>query len=503
MSETELELELAPLDDDEDAGVVSSSSASGSNLNLTGSGIRKAGESSASRRRTAASSDQGSQLAPLLDHHGEKATARSRPAAATSLSDTAGSESLLSPLDEGIGAGVEPLADLEVPDLGSLGTGDLLGDLDHQDLAGVGSSNGLMGAMDSQLQQVTLSSGGSSVSKSSRRSQAAAEKASPASASIVGLPILIGGAGGLLLVLIIMALFRLSSAPEVPQLVPGQPVAAIPQAEDSPEPDSETTSDTSSGDLSPDTGQPPTQSLVEAPDQDRPIQPAEQQSDAEQQLPEAMKPVREPKEETQLPLEPQHEPVRKIEDIVTSAARSRPPADSTESGVTESTETPPAQSTKIEPPVETIPPEVYLAAIEGFRVEVKEWNVTGVTRAKISPQLGQLLSNILMATRRELEDNIAKRYHLDFDVAQKPLLTLEPVMMVQASGLHLKMKAEMTVEDDSGQPVNIWSSETELASFLPTANQSIVLKDARREIGRLFSDFRDKYEAAVAAHGAP
>ena len=134
---------------------------------------------------------------------------------------------------------------------------------------------------------------------------------------------------------------------------------------------------------------------------------------------------------------------------------------------------------------------------------MKELNVTGVTRAKISPQLGQLLTNVLMATRRELEDNIAKRCRLDFDAAQEPLLTLEPTMTVQPSGLHLAMKAEMTVEDDSGQPVTIWSNEKELVSFLPTANQSIVLKDARREIGRLFSDFRDKYEAAVAAHRAP
>jgi hypothetical protein len=513
MSETELELELAPLDDDDDAGVVSSSSASGSNLNLTGSGIRKAGGSSASGRRTAPARDQSSQLAPAVDDRHEEVTADSKPADATSFSDTAGTNSSLPPLEEEVNAPVEPLADLELSDLGSLGTDDLLGDLDHQDLTGVGAKDGLLGAMDSQLQQVTLSGGGSSVSKSNRRSQAAAEKDSPASASIVGLPILIGGAGGLLLVLIILALFQLSSAPEVPQLAPGQQVAAVPQAEDTPSPDSATTSDASSGDFPSDTGQQSPQPLAKAPDQDRPIQPAEQQPDsgqqpnAEQQPPETMKPAREPEEETQLPSEPQREPVKKIEDIVTSAARSQSPADSSESGVTESTDSTETalEAPEMASPVEPIPPEVYLAGIEGFRVEVKELNVAGATRAKPSPQLKQLLSNVLMATRRELEDNVAKRYRLDFDAAQKPLLSLEPTMtmMPPPSGIQLGMKAEMTVEDDSGQPVIIWSSEKELASFSHQANQSIVLSNARKEISRLFGDFREKYEAAVAAHGSP
>jgi serine/threonine-protein kinase len=503
MSETELELELAPLDDDDDADMVSSSSASGSNLNLTGSGIRKAGESSASGHRKAAASDQGGQLAPLLDEHDEEMTAGSKPVDATSSSDNAGGESLSPPLDQGIGVAVEPLADLEVSDLGSLGTGDLLGDLDHQDLTGFGSSDSLMGAMDSHLQKVTLGSSGSSASKSHRRSQSSPEKGDSASASIVGLPILIGGAGGLLLVLIILALFQLSSAPEVPQMSPDQQVAAIPQAENSPEPDA-ATSDADSGDLSTEAGQQPTQSVVEAPAQDRPVQLPEQQPEVEQQPPpEAKKPAREPTEETQPPLEPQHQPAREIEDIVTSAARSKTPADSTESGVSESTQTPVPESPEIEPTVETIPPEVYLAAIEGFRVEVKELSVAGVTRPKMSPQLAQLLSNILLATRRELEDNIVKRYRLEFDVSQKPLLTLEPTMMVQGSNIHLGMKAEMTVEDNSGQIVTLWSSVKELASFMPTASPIIVKENARREIGRLFDDLRDKYEAAVAAHRDP
>ena len=85
----------------------------------------------------------------------------------------------------------------------------------------------------------------------------------------------------------------------------------------------------------------------------------------------------------------------------------------------------------------------------------------------------------------------------------KPLLVLEPTMMFHDPCIHLGMRAAMTVEDDSGQTVTVWSDERELASFTGGARFKLVVGHARRQIGRLFDDFRDKYETAIAAPQFP
>jgi hypothetical protein len=120
----------------------------------------------------------------------------------------------------------------------------------------------------------------------------------------------------------------------------------------------------------------------------------------------------------------------------------------------------------------------------------------------MAPQLGQLLNNVTMAVGREVEDT-AKRCKLTFDAEQKPVLILQPDMLAVAPNLVLTLRAELTVEDESGQTVVLWQNEGELVSFLPSANPTVVLGNARSTIVRFFRDFREKYDAAVAAHSAP
>jgi hypothetical protein len=117
-------------------------------------------------------------------------------------------------------------------------------------------------------------------------------------------------------------------------------------------------------------------------------------------------------------------------------------------------------------------------------------------------QLVQLLNNVTMAVGREVEDT-AKRCRLNFDAQQKPVLILQPDMQAAAPNLVLTLRAVLTVEDESGQTVTLWQNEGELASFLPSANPTIVLGNARTSIGKFFRDFRDKHDEAVAAHAAP
>jgi hypothetical protein len=117
--------------------------------------------------------------------------------------------------------------------------------------------------------------------------------------------------------------------------------------------------------------------------------------------------------------------------------------------------------------------------------------------AKLPPQLGQLLNSITLAVGREVEDT-AKRSKLKFDADQKPVLILQPDMQAVAPNIVLTLRAELTVEDESGQTIKLWENEAELASFLPSANPTVVLGNARTTIGRFFRDFREKYDAAVA-----
>jgi serine/threonine protein kinase len=493
MSETELELELAPLDDDdEDAGMISASSASGSNLNLAGSGIRKSGESSTSRRRTAATPKRDEDLASLHDDLLESPAAKSRPADSAvpaSAAEGPGAQSPLPSLEDGTGGEGQPLADFEVADLGPAGAGDLLADLDQHDLMGTGLGDDPLGAMDSDLRKVTLSDGGASSSKSHRRKVPAAEK--PESASIIGWPIVIGGGCGLLLVLIILAVIKVMSEPKVAELPSRPQVAMVPELEVT-ESEPEKAEPTAPPDRDERAREKPTP--VPKPEQQPVVEPEqpvvepelafaepEEPVESEDQLPEA---TEVPDAETEVL--PPKKPIRDIMEPVEQA--------SAESAEPE------------EPEVETLPPEVYLAAIEGFRIDWKEWSMVGQSPGKIPPQmkpLMPLLSNVIGATAREIEDTLVKRCRLTMDANQEPVLTVEPVFMIQAPNIHLGMKAVMTVEDSSGEPLVLWENQRELMTFMPSANPSIVLKNIRPELSRLFNDFRLKYDAAVAAQQAP
>lgn len=491
MSETELE--LAPLeDDDEDADMISASSESGSNLNLSGSAARKAGGSSASGSWLAASGDRSDDLSPMLDDDQPGSTAGAEDAqskAAASVSDDTADSSPLPPLDETT-AGIQPLEDLGVVDLSSLGTEDLLGDLDQQDLGGTGDDP--LGAMDSDLRQVALSREGSSVSKSHRRSESAVSKASPASESTIGMPILIGGAGGLLLVLIIFAMMPRSSDPETPQLASDRPIPTVTSEETDPTPDAKPEPTVAPED--------PTPAVEELPpEQDLPgIEPEE--SPTPEFDPAILTESFEPQDEDETDPADAVATTDTFADPFTEARPSdEPPPDlSDPAGV--AGDDPTLETPQPEAPVPVIPPEVYLATMEGFRVDFKEWSMVGQTRGKVPTQLANLLRTAIAAAVRELEDSVAKRYRLKIDINQDPLLTIEPLMMVQAPNILLGMRTHLTVEDESGQEITLWSKEQELATFMPTASPTVVMGHVRKGLGQLFGDFRDHYEAAVAEH---
>lgn len=489
MSETELE--LAPLeDDDEDADMISSPGTSGSNLNLSGSGIRKTGASSGSGLRSAGSGDRSHDLAPMLEDDQPTAAASGKNAGSSAAADVpngAVEVSPLPPLDEAT-AGIQPLEDLDDAELRSLAAGDLLSDLDQEDLGGAAGDDPL-GAMDSDLRQVGLSRSGSSVSKSHRRSNSAVSQDSSASESNIGMPLLIGGAGGLLLVLIIFALMPRSPAPDTPQLASDQP---IPMASQEPiEPDLAATAE------------PEPEVAAEEPSPDTPAVPADEDlpgSDADElptteSEPAILLETDDPQDETLLAED------WGTNDTAADPFTEVPPAAEPQPDVSDPREAIVADDPALEAPQPVIAPEVYLAKIEGFRVDWKDWSMVGQTRAKIPPQLAPLLRNSIAATIRELEDSVSRRHRLKIDADQAPLLTIEPLMMVQPPNVLLGMRGTLTLEDESGQEVTLWSKEQELASFMPTANQTIVLGHVRKGIGQLFSDFREKHEAAVAEHG--
>jgi serine/threonine protein kinase len=495
MSETELELEMAPLDDDDHDDMAPSASRSGSNLNLAGSGIRKAaGESSASRRRAPIKSDSIDEMMPLTDDDEPVAAAPKSGASAApaSLPETLGNESTLPSLDDGLGAGIEPLPDLQQVDLASLDTSDLLGGLDQHDMATVAPGDDPLGAMDSDLRQVTLASGGGSSSRSHRRIVPVAEKTFEAPTSVVGLPIMIGGAAGLVLVLIILALVNMSTKPETAKFDPGQvrpPDSALAT------PDGTRDQDAQPSDP------------ARIPDEDRTPSPLRKDPVKEPAVevavapPEPKPPDREPTQDTVPAVEPKPEPAKPVDEPrpQPEPKPDPPSADTLKPETKKSVEEP---APKPEPPVRTLTPQQRLAAIEGFRAEVKGPGDGRKPPAKLPPQLGQLLNSITLAVGREVEDT-AKRYKLKFDADQKPLLILQPNMQAVAPNIVLTLRAELTVEDESGQTVSLWENEAELASFLPSANPTIVLGNARSTIVKFFRDFREKYDAAVASHPAP
>jgi len=496
MSETELELELAPLEDDHD-DMAPSASRSGSNLNLAGSGIRKAaGESSASRRRAPAKNDSIDELMPLTDDEAPATPApkSGAPVAPVSLAKALSDESTLPSLDDELSAGIEPLPDLQQVDLASLDTSDLLGGLDEHDLAGVGPADDPLGAMDSDLRQVTLAGGGSSSSRSHRRVEPVAEKAVAAPTAVVGLPILIGGAAGLVLVLIIMALVNMSTKPE--KFDPGQVRQPDPAVAT---PDGAGTQDTQSADpvRVPDEGgtiSPPRKDPVQEPPVEVAVAP-----------PESQPPTREPSQDVVPPVEPKPEPAKPVEEPVAVPPQPEPKPEPTPTVTPKPEPAKPADKPEVpnpEPPAPTLTPQQRFAAIEGFRVELKPPGDGRKPTGKMAPQLAKLLSSVTMAVGREVEDT-AKHCNVTFDPGQKPVLILQPDMQAAAPNIVLTLRAVLTVEDESGQTVTLWQNEGELASFLPTANSTVVLGNARTSIGRFFRDFRDKYDEAVAAHSAP
>jgi serine/threonine protein kinase len=494
MSETELE--LAPLeDDDADAGMISASDESGSNLNLSGSAVRKAGGSSTSGSRPAASGDRRDDLSPVVDEDQPGSTTSADDAesdAAARVSDDADDASSSPSLDEAT-AGLQPLEDLEVADLSSLGTEDLLGDLSAQDLGGTGDDP--LGAMDSDLRQVALSREGSSVSKSHRRSESGVSKASPASESTIGMPILIGGAGGLLLVLIIFAMMPRSSDPETPQLASDQPAPTVTSEETEPSPDAKLEPSVAPEDptpaaepLPPEQGSPGSESEESPPPEFDPAistEPFESQEEDEADPADALA-----TNDTSA-------------DPSTVAPSSDQPQPDVPDRAEDAADDPTLDTSQTEAPLPVIAPEVYLATMEGFRVDWKGWSLMGQTPGKIPPQLTPLLRNAMTAAARELNDTVVNRYRLKVDSNQAPLLTIEPLMMVQAPNILLGMRAHLTVEDESGQEITLWSKEQELASFTPAAGSTVVMGYVRKGLGHLFGDFRDKYEAAVADHANP
>ncbi len=175
--------------------------------------------------------------------------------------------------------------------------------------------------------------------------------------------------------------------------------------------------------------------------------------------------------------------------------------------IMERAEQPPAESSEPEEPeVETLCPEAHLAAIKGFQVDAKDWSRVEQNPGKIPPQmkpLMPLLRNVMSATFSEIKETFVKRCRLTMDVDQEPVLTLEPVFMIQTPNILLGLKAEMTVKDSSGEPIVLWKNQRKLATFMPSAHPTIVLKRIRSELSRLFNDFRMKHGAAVAAQQTP
>jgi hypothetical protein len=431
---------------------------------------------------------------PLTDDDEPVATgSNSRASAAPApLPETLGDESTLPTLEEGLGAEIEPLPDLQQVDLASLDTSDLLGGLDQHDMATVAPGDDPLGAMDSDLRQVMLASGSASSSRSHRRIVPVAEKTAEAPTSVVGLPIMIGGAAGLVLVLIILALVNMSTKPEAAKFDPGQvrtPDSALATPDGTRDQDAQPS----------DPARIPDEDRTPSPPRKDPVkEPAVEVAVAP---PEPKQPTREPTQETVPPVEPKPEPAKPVDEPRPQPEpKPDPPQADTPKPETKKPVEEPAP--KPQPPVQTLTPQQRLAAIEGFRAELKGPGDGRKPPPKMAPQLVQLLNNVTMATGRELEDT-AKRSKLKFDADQKPLLILQPDMQAVAPNFVLTLRAELTVEDESGQTIKLWENEAELASFLPSANPTIVAGNARTAIGKFFRDFREKYDAAVAAHPAP
>jgi len=501
MSETELE--LAPLEDEDPEHIDMSPSRSGAKLGRSGSGTRKAGQSSATRGPSPATPDSVDQLAPFGDdEHEEVPAGQVESLSADSQHAPAleelGDAALLPSLDEELHDELEPLANLEEVDLASLDHSDMLGPLDDQRLTGAAGDSPLS-VMESSLQQVVLSSSGSSASKSHRRGETAAAKPGPASVSSIGLPILIGGAGGLLLVLIILAVVSMMTQPDAVHPVV-DPNGTVPQPDVVASGPGETSGQgTRPGDAP--QGHPEAAGKRSAHPGDEakpPVAPEKKSIEPKTPSVETQKPAIEPKQETARPGEPSEtvvspEPEPKPDeppktDVAVATSEEPKAADTTD-------------GTKPKTPASRLTPAQRFAAIEGFKVNL-DLTINGKSAQGGKPtSMTQFFQKVLLAAEREASES-AGRIGLQYSVEQDPVLMLVLDVQSQPQGV-LTLQGKMSITDEAGETVEVWSHDEELTKFTAQANQSTVYNFAREGIGRFFTTFRDDYQAVKGIAGNP
>ncbi len=217
---SETELELAPMDAGADL-----SSTSGSRIALSPptSGGRP---SDSKTRKTAESSEVGladlEEDAPSKSGSGVKQAVPTPPARAKQP-----------PAKSTARPKLEPLPELQSSDLGSLESHDPLGSLDSADLLGVSDQAAASApAADAWLQATTP---GPVLTSFARRSAPEPPKGLLASMTSVGLPILVGSAGGVVLVaLVIVVLWLRGTSPQVASNPSSSPQQVLPQPKPEP-----------------------------------------------------------------------------------------------------------------------------------------------------------------------------------------------------------------------------------------------------------------------------
>ncbi|MCH5372642.1 MAG: hypothetical protein JJ992_01595, partial [Planctomycetes bacterium] len=349
---------------------------------------------------------------------------------------------------------------------------------------------------------------GSSASKSHRRADSGIREPSPASGNSIWLPILIGSGGGLVLVLIILAIVSMSTKPDKTTYVRGadptnsQPAgnaATTSSAHDEESRPGDTPKASAAGDAKQPSEQTDVQKPVAAPQS----QPNEAKRTAEKPETPSKSAVASKKKKqrtgerpnTKPPTEPKPEP--KPDEPSRTEAR----VATTEKPKPADVEPEPKPESKPGPRKEQRTPQQLFAAIQGFKTAIGLTINGKPAQGAKATQLTQFFQNVLAAAEREATES-ADRCGLKVGTEFEPILMLVVDAQMEGHSAILVMQGKLLVPDESGESVEVWSHEQELTKFTARANLTTVYNFAREGVGKFFNVFRDAYEEAKKSASA-